>query len=194
MLFYSEARKPCGSIPDLAWKAWIDGAVPQELGEHEIRIVPPGHWLQFDGDTITPPINISARLLVTGIVATFTGKAMEHALIDASGNVLHKFHVKVSFEPGQTPLSLAEFESEADIRSYIKSRAAPVGLVLGRMRIPKIRFQNIFWPPSPDTWQKITTPDFCGAIKPEDLERQDLSAAWDPLWDESLLNRIGRKG
>lgn len=190
MLFYSKPGTVCGSIPDLAWKAWVEGAVPMVIGEHQLRLIQPAGWLQYDGDALTPPISIHVKLLVTGIVATFAGKAMEHALIEPNGNVVHKFHVNVSFPSGRRPLSISEFESESDLDSFIRSRTAPVGLVLGRIRIPKIRVKDIFWPPSPETWSRVTTPGFKGTDKPEELERQDLSAAWDPIWDDQLLQRM----
>jgi hypothetical protein len=69
----------------------------------------------------------------------------------------------------------------------------PLRLSIGRFRIPRVVFNNIFWPPSKSSVEKMAAfvKDFeagkgtsLQTITFSEIEGDDLSKAWEPIWDE----------
>lgn len=190
-----------GSIADLAWDAWRSGNIPEIIGTHEIKLTLPDGWHQVIAGQVAKVESISVTVKVVGCVITLTGKVSHMSLIDLVERKTERNQIKATFEEPSEPVPVQNLSSEEDLKEFLKLRKGMV-LTLGRIRIPRIVWEGIYWPPSKESMKKITTlleeyqkgniPD-PRPFKISEIEGDDLSQAWAPVWTENpFLHRADK--
>lgn len=190
-ILYDAEGNPQTTIPDMAWRAWVDGSAPSELGEHELRFEVPEGWRNIADGRTSPVGPLSATIRVAGFVVTFSGEARRHTLFDAANKQPERSRTSVSFDGSTAPgYPVRGFEAEEDLREYLGNPEAPRTIV-GRLRMPRIRLSATYWPPSERTTKKMV--DLMQAyeageipdprpLKFDEVEGTDLSTMFEPIW------------
>ena len=189
-LFYDADGVPRTSFPDIVWQAWVEGSVSSDLGEHELRFEVPEGWHNVvDGEPV--PVGVlSAVIRVVGLVVTFSGEARQHTLFDAANKKAERWRTDLAFDGSLEPsYPMKGFEDEGDLREYLEQQEAV--RVVGRLRMPRIRLQAMYWPPSERTTKKIgeimkayeagEIPD-PRPLRFDEIEGTDLNAMFEPIW------------
>jgi hypothetical protein len=192
LVFFDESGKICGSIPDLIWQKWIGGELSPSIGECEIQLNIPPNWYQIVDGKVEPIISVFAQIRVIGLVITVSGKAKQHFLLNAVDKKVEKFQFDLTFDTSKTIYPITAIRAENQFDEFVK-RPEAVKLTIGRIRLPRIRFGSMYWPPSERTAKiviglmqafeagKIPDPR---PIDIAELEGTDLQTIWEPIWNE----------
>lgn len=183
-----------GTLPDMVWLRWLRGEPPSVLGEHEHQFDTDG-WHQIVDGELVPIWSVTVRVKVKGAVVFFSGTTTQHALVHPDGGGLHKYKQKAAFDigPGQYPVEMVETEEE--MQKILKRRSAALSLTVGRIRAPRLKTENIYWPPSQRAVDKMRKlheqheQDGEPELSPEALqgvEGTDLTVIWEPISEEYL--------
>jgi type III secretion system FlhB-like substrate exporter len=192
LFFRNESGELVGAIPDLIWQDWINGKIPSSLGKHNINITLPENWYQIVAGQVAIVHEVSATVKVSGHVISFSGRVQQHLLIDAVSQEAERFHLDSKFDPPSGRYPVQNFDSEEDLQNHLVHIGA-LRLSVGRFRIPRIILNNIFWPPSKSSFEKMAAlvRNFEAGKAPDphtisfsEIEGDDLSKAWEPIWDE----------
>jgi len=191
MVFYDDAGSVCGTVLDLIWGKWQEGYPPSSIGEYRYKLEIPSRWHQIvDGETDVVK-NITAIVQVQGLVVTIPGESSHHLLVDAAGQKVERFGITVSFDTSKSKYPVRTFHTEDELNEFIDRRPEAVKLTIGRIRLPRVRFGPIFWPPSErvaSVLSRLTEAYKAGEIaelRSEDLagiEGDDLRTVWEPIW------------
>jgi hypothetical protein len=192
LFFRNEKGELVGAVPDLIWQDWKNGKIPPSLGNHTIKLTLPENWHQIVAGQTATVYEISATVKVTGHVISFPGTVQQYSLINALSEEAERFQLQAKFDPpsGRYPVDM--FDSEKDLQRHL-DQMGPLRLSIGRFRIPRVVFNNIFWPPSKSSVEKMAAfvKDFeagkgtsLQTITFSEIEGDDLSKAWEPIWDE----------
>lgn len=185
LVFGNEKQELYGSVLDLIFDRWRKGDPPSHIGEYEISLEIPQGWQQFVSGAPVKIMAASCTVKVVGLVIELTGKTKQHALIDPVDNVVKRSRVDVSFDVpkvGQS-LPLRVFESEQGLKKFLERRSAV--RVASRMRLPRIRCGNVYWPLSERAGKLLVSAahdrnadqrTFGG------VEGTDLSSVWEKPW------------
>lgn len=197
LVFYDENGKICGSISDLIWQKWLNGEIPALIGDQEIELTIPNNWSQIVDGKIEPVISASAQIRITGLVMTVSGKAKKHLLLDVVDQKIEKFQFDVNFDTSQTVYPLTVIKTEKQLDEFMK-RSETINLVIGKIKLPRISIGTMYWPPSERSAKiviglmqafeagKIPDPR---PINITELEGNDLSAIWEPIWSEHPVTK-----
>jgi hypothetical protein len=188
MMFFDSGGNLVGTLPDLVWLRWLHGEVPDAIGEHEVELDAWGWYRRVDG-ALRPVLSAGARVKVWGAVVVVPGEATGHALVDPAAGSPQKFKGKATFDlPGEHPVRL--FGSEEELEAFLKEDPATVSLTVGRVRVPRLRLEHVYWPPSRRVTEKIRELEASGPPPSPDalegIEGTDLSAAWEPVSSDYL--------
>lgn len=189
--FFDQKGNFVGTIPDLVLNAWQSGYIPSVLGARDLDFQIPDGWVQRIGNLVEAPISISVEVLVQGNVIVMPGYAQNYLLVNSESNEVEKFNTNLNFDVTQKRFPLHVFESEEDLERFWGERTEPTKLIIGRIRLPRVRLGNLYWPPSQRVADAInemmndpkyqilddnTIQDLFAA-----LEGDDLSSVWDPI-------------
>jgi hypothetical protein len=190
-IFYDADGVPQTTFPDMIWHAWVDGSSPSDLGEHELNFEVPEGWRNIADGKTSPLGPLSAVIRVAGFVVTFSGEARRYSLFDAENKQVERSRTSVSFDGSTAPgYPVRGFETEEELREYLEDPEVPRVLV-GRLRMPRIRMSATFWPPSERTMAKVVElmqAYEAGAIpdprpfKFDEVEGTDLGTMFEPIW------------
>lgn len=195
--FYNEEGNVCGFLPDLLWKAWMEGRVPLTLGEHELNLDIPDGWHQIADGARKAIISASARVEVSAAVVSFAGRVEQHSLVDASTNTMNKFRANVSFDTARSTYPVTNYHTESDLQAFLDGRPAAVRLTVGRHKVPRIVVGPINWPPSERIIREIRAIERrhqAGEISDPapllaDLHQSDLRMMFEPIWPDHPMLR-----
>lgn len=189
--FFDKNGNFVGTIPDLILQAWITGHIPSTIGTHSLDFQIPDGWVQRIGSLVEAPISISAEVLVQGNVIVMPGYAENYQLVDSESNEVEKFNTNLNFDTTQNQFPLHVFESEEDLEQFWDDRTEPAKLIIGRIRLPRARLGNLYWPPSQRVMDSLNEmmkdPNHqnldANAMQDlfAELEGGDLSSVWDPI-------------
>lgn len=189
-----------GGIPDLIWQDWINGKIPANLGSHSIKITLPEGWLQIVASQVATVYEVSATIKISGNVISFPRRVQQYTLMDVLNQETERFQIKAKFDPPDGVYPVQTFELEDDLQKYIDQMRS-LRLTIGRFRIPRIILNNIFWTPSKSSFEKLVTltRNFADGKAPDpktitflEIEGEDLSKAWEPIWDEHPAIKAAR--
>lgn len=165
---------------DHLWKKWFFGESPAVLGLHHLRFdIPqdPAYFLPGEEGT---PKTIFFGLRVRAAVVSREGSATDHVLRGARDKAVQKRRLFLDFE-STTKNMVRVFDTEEALDHYLAASTAP-SLTIGRIRLPRIIYQHLYWPPtvsalrrSMELQKEGQTPTF------ELVEGLDLSRAWEFL-------------
>jgi hypothetical protein len=188
--FYDAEGVPQTTFPAMVWQAWVEGSLPSELGEHELRFEAPEGWNNVvDGETV-PAGTVSGVLRVVGFVVTFSGESRQHTLFDVANKKAERWRADLAFDGSLEPrYPMRAFETEEELREYLEKQVA--AKVVGRLRLPRIRLFALFWPPSERTAKKLEAlmkaykageiPD-PRPLSFAEIEGTDLNTVFEPIW------------
>jgi len=190
-IFYDAEGAPRTTFPDMVWRAWVDGSAPSALGEHELRFEIPKGWQSIVDGKTSPVGPLSAVIRVAGFVVTFSGEAQQHSLFDAANKRVERSRTSVSFDGTTAPgYPVRGFETEEELREYLADPEAP-RLLVGRLRMPRVRMSATYWPPSERTTRKIAElmqayeageiPD-PRPFKFDEIEGTNLNTMFESIW------------
>jgi Restriction endonuclease len=190
MTVFDEDGNVVAYLPDLIWLKWLAGEPPSVLGEHELDLGSPEGWHTEINGRRHPIPSASAKVRVHAAVVALPGTASNFAMINPEDRSVTKLHSRLSFEnaPGEYPVFNVSEESE--LERFIQSRPEAVRLTIGRMRVPRILVNYIYWPPSARVKRRMAHLEkffLMGRLRmphPEDLkglEGNDLKTVWEPI-------------
>ncbi len=193
--FYDEGGNVVGLLPDLLWFEWLKGAVPSELGDHELELEVPRGWHRLIAGRREPVISITATARVGAAVVSFPGEATSHALVDPSGPEgprVQRRRTEASFDaqPGEHPVH--HFLDEGELESFVREQEAAFTVTVGKIRAPRLRINHVYWPPSARVARRMWHLErFMRAgrlaLTPENLrgvEGNDLRTLWEPIVED----------
>ena len=145
-VFFNSSGQFYGFLHDFVWELWIKNRIPDSVGEHALDLnIPPGMHQLIDGK-LRPVKSISVKVRVTGLLITIPGKAEQYLLIDALKSEIDRGKVSVIFEDTGSPYPVQAIHSEEELKAFM---ARPgVVKVQSRVRLPRIRSESCYWPPS----------------------------------------------
>lgn len=188
--FYDHDGVLRATFPDLVWQAWVKGSVSSSLGKHELRFRVPEGWHNVVGGKRVPAVALSGVIRVVGFVVTFSGEAREHTLFDAANKRDERWLTDLAFDGSLEPrYPMRGFRTEEELREYLEKQEAV--RVVGRLRLPRIRVQAMYWPPSERTTKKLgklmeayeagEIPD-PRPFNFAEIEGTDLNTVFEPVW------------
>jgi hypothetical protein len=178
------------TLPHMVWRTWVKGAMPSDLGEHELRFQVPDGWHNVVNGKKVPARAISAVVRVVGFVVTFSGEARQHTLLDAANKRAARWMTDLAFDGSLEPrYPMRGFWAEEELREYLENQEDV--RIVGRLRLPRIRAGAMYWPPSERTTKKVAElmeaykageiPD-PRPLKFAEIEGMDLNAVFEPIW------------
>jgi len=191
MVFYDQSGNTCGTVLDLIWERWQEGHPPSSIGEHRYKLEIPSGWHQVVDGEANLVKGITAIVQVQGLVITIPGQSSHHLLVDAKDQKVERFGTSVSFDTSKSKYRVRTFTSEDELNKFIEDQPEDVKLTMGRIRVPRVRYGPLFWPPSKRVAGVLSglTEDYITGkiteLRTEDLagiEGNDLSVAWEPIW------------
>ncbi len=190
LFFWDDDGKLKGSVPDLVWRMWCDGELEMKLGSYSIDIELPSGWQEVVGGKIAKVARILIDYQVTGHVVDFPGDLDQHQLVDQLSGQITRYQVEATFDPPDGKYPVRIFSSENDVKTALMSRAL-LQIALGRVRLPRIRWMSLYWPPSQKAMSTLVShlksslesgEEFdISAIGIEGIEGSDLKALWDTI-------------
>jgi restriction endonuclease len=184
VVFRDEAGNIKSSIPQLLWERWMAGVPASILGTHELDLSIPESLKSVVGGQEAKIQRITVTVDVAGLVMTLEGHAKRVSLIHAETGTVEKVGVRSFFQSKTQAYPLVVLKTEADLNEYFRSKQG-LHLIRPRIRVPRIVFRSIYWPPSVDALERLRTllkeRGNRGAEAPPSLvevEGTDLEAAW----------------
>ncbi len=190
--FYTENGKLAVLLPDLIWQMWYSGQLPDALGEHEVNLPLPSNLHQKVNGRVVETQALKATVRVIGLVVTLKGKTQEYTLVNAADEAIERVMTDVSFEAVESKLPVTAISSEDQLREYL-SRPGAVQLTLDRMKLPRIVYGYLYWPPSErvmkrlkEHWHAFENGELSEPpiFTLQELEGTELRTAWDPIWED----------
>lgn len=193
--FFNEDGGYAGSLADLVWEAWLHGVPPSVMGEHELELDTTGWYHGVQGERV-PVMSATAKIRIKGAVVALPGSVTRHALVEpgsTGAGRLQKFKANARFDvaPGQYPVR--SFETEKELERFLNDDRAIMSLTVGRVRAPRLRLENVFWPPSQRVLEKMREmheayesgegpPPNPDALR--GIEGTELNVLWEPVSPE----------
>ncbi len=199
--FYHENGKLAALLPDFVWQMWRAERLPNLLGEHEVDLPLPSNLHQRVNGKVVETLALKASIRVIGLVVTLKGKAQEYTLVNAADETIEKILADVSFEAAESKLPVTAISSEDQLQAFL-SRPRAVQLTLGRMRLPRIIYGYLYWPPSErvmkmlkERWQAFEAGELSEppVFTLQELEGTDLQTIWEPIWEEHPAGQVMRE-
>jgi Restriction endonuclease len=189
--FFNSGGKLAAFLPDLVWHEWLSGKISTTLGEHEIDIPLPANLYQMVNGKAVSTIGLSAKVRVIGLAVTLEGAVKEYVLVNAANKTMEKSLIDVSFDTAAQKLPVTTFLSEDQLKAFMTKPGA-FQVTFGRINLPRIRYNNLFWPPSERVAQKLqerwlsSGADELLNLSPlelQEIEGIDLQTVWEPIWE-----------
>jgi hypothetical protein len=161
------------------------------LGEHEVDFPLPSNLHQKVNGRAVETFALKAKIRIIGLAVTLQGKAQNYALVNAVDETVERVLTDVSFGVPNPKLPVTAITSEEQLQAFL-SRPGAVQ-VTARMRLPRIVYGYLYWPPSErvmnmlkERWQVFA--DGKLAEQPmftlQELEGTDLQTIWEPIAKE----------
>ncbi len=189
--FYNEDEKLAALLPDFIWRAWHSGQLPSVLSEHEVNLPLPSSLHQKVNGKVVETFALKTKFRVIGLTVTLQGKAHNYALVNAAEEAVERMLTDVSFEIFDPMLPVTAITSEEQLQAFLSMPGAV--RVSARMRLPRIVYGNLYWPPSErvlstlkERWQAFADGKFSEApvFTLQELEGTDLQTIWEPIAKE----------
>lgn len=158
-----------------------------------IKLKIPTGWYNVVRGRRSVPFEVSVTLKVFGLVMTFSGQATHHELIDANSGAVEKIHLKAKFTGESTASTVKLFSSEEALSAYSLSLRGEVRLER-RIRLPRMDWYRIFWPPSARLHERISSALAAGTdpntIDLAAMDPPSLVGMWEPVTFTPSLRRF----
>lgn len=189
LIFYDSKGNYAGTIFDLIFHIWESGQIPLKLGRHQFDIEIPDGWEHKIGEEFVASCSINVQLNLIGFIVLIEGNANEKVLINAEDQKIEKLQSHISF-PTKDSYPVYNFEDEEQLNTFWKDRNAKFKVSTGRIRLPRMRFGNVFWPHSQQVQKEFA--EFFVQTRTEDeikqfqeklanMERDYFKSVWDEV-------------
>jgi Restriction endonuclease len=180
ILFYDAAGSYKGSIADLLWEAWLNGAPLLVCGCHVYSVQIPEDWRYLADGRRNSIHNIQVEYQVAALAFQFRGVAKEYNLMDALTRVPERQTLQVRFSTNPIDAAPRVFETEAALNEFL-SAPGHARVTIGRIRLPKlIMNKGMLWPIPSTVIEHFNR--FRSDQPEQDLERLAASAS-NNFWD-----------
>ncbi len=190
LFFRDQNGKDCGSVMDLVWLKWQSGEISMELGLHQINVNLPEGWYQIVNGEIAEVSEIRVSVQISAHLVSFPGIVSQHELLQASDMKIDKWQINAKFSTPTGTYPVATCLTEYDLQQTI-SPSVGIRVIVGRFPLPRIRWRELYWPPSECAIQKINALAKTALEKEESLdwesldfaeiEGTDLQTAWEAI-------------
>lgn len=187
-------------LPDVVWSSWQLGHIPLSPGIYSFEVVLPDDWKVVVDEHQCEIYSARVELQVSAIVYTFGGEMTQHSLSDPLTGRDRKWKTKVTFDPALTKPQVVEYFDAQALETYLQGSTKPFTLTQ-RILLPRIRFNNMLWPPSDRTyeWLKTDFQKWTAAGRPiprqmpsfEELEGHFLQSITEPIFSRHQSARLG---
>jgi len=170
---------------DLIWHAWLQGRLHPAIGQHFVQFQVPAGWYVVAGGERQTIVYLGTVVRVGGYVIDVAGPAKSHSLRHAVTGTVEKWGVEASWELPPGRHLLATFATERALVQYVSTHRPAL---VTRIKVPRIRWDNIYWPPSARLEEVLkrqfeTAPDH---EHPEpsgiaDVDVDNVATAWEPI-------------
>lgn len=175
---------------DLVWSKWKSGDISKELGLHQITLDLPEGWYQIVNSEIAEVSEIQVSVQISAHLVSFPGTVSKHELLQSSDMKIDKWQIKAKFSTPTGTYPVATFLTENDLQQTI-SNSVGIRVIVGRFQLPRIRWRELYWPPSECAIQKINALLKTALEKGElldwesldfaEIEGTDLQTAWEAI-------------
>lgn len=204
LTLFDEKQRFVGTVNDIIWIAWMEGKIAPKIGETTITLQVPKNLtriVQGNKDTLE---EFEVTLLLLGISLLIPGEVTNYSLVDTIRNKMERFQTTARFQVTSSTFPVFTFFSEKEVDSFLASRSESLVVSVGRYKLPRIRANFCYWPPSERVLSLLAKRkaknDLSGTENLSDLEfgiieGTDLRTVWEPLVPNSqmvaeFLNRI----
>lgn len=210
LTFFDAEGEPCATVQDFIWHEWLEGKIPDTIGQHEITLNLPDGWHQQAGEKHIVIMGVKAQVRVYGIVIRSQGSISNHALLNAQTETFDKWRLNVDFKNVTERPSIIILETEDAVETAM-SNPESINISVGRIRLPRIvfPFACIYWPPSKRALDLLADrarrfelgeiPDPHPSSLTE-IEGTDFATIFEPIWEghpagfpEPGPERVGRQ-
>jgi hypothetical protein len=176
-VFWDDQGRVCGTVPHLLWLHWVDGRTPEAIGTHTAELALPTGWQQvFNGHRVNIR-RVATEIIVRGFVLSLTGRASRFVLRPPNGPGAGKVGLRFQFEDPRAPQRLRRFDTEDELAAFLRS--TPGIQVTYRMKVPRIVFGPLYWPPTQASLARYSALLASGATPTlHDVEGPSISEAF----------------
>lgn len=169
------------NILTTVWWRWLRGEVPMK-GEH-LRLEfehPPDSTL---GDRAAPdvPLTTCVTYEIRFVVFSKEGSFYRHRLRHAASGKVEKTRFGMVFPEPAANAQVHEFGTQSALEEHLSTFEEP-RLTLGPIRVPRIMWSSVYWPPSNESLERVRE-ILAQGRKPsfEEVEGLDLDRAWEGM-------------
>lgn len=190
--FYDKHQNYCGSVPDAFWKMWIEDLLPTTIGEYTTILPIPDTWFNLAEGKLYPVLEVTATFRIVGIVLSLRGQLTHHQLIRAADHTIDRMQMEAQYTLPHEPVPVTHVYSEEDLEQVLGQQQGRLRLTTGRVHVPRILYNDLFWPISKGAYQNMVALDEQCAREGRTptvaeqgrLERVGLQVAWEPIWNQ----------
>ncbi len=190
LFFRDSAGNVAGSVADLVWQMWTRGETPSTLGTHNLSIPLLSDWHQIVHGQEATVQGIQVDVVVSAHVVTFSGTVKAAALIKPESHEASKISLHATYPKPQGTFPVVSFDQEPELENWLSSRGG-IGVTISRIRLPRIRWMALYWPPSDKAMATLfqlflkSLEDGrlfdVASVRLEDIEGSDLGTIWEPI-------------
>jgi hypothetical protein len=184
------------AVLDLIWYAWCRGQLAPVIGQHFVQLHVPEDWYVLAGGERHAIRYLGAVIHVGGYVIDVVGPAKAHALTHATEGTMENWGLEASWEVPSGRHLLATIPTEQALIRYLGTSRPTV---INRVKVPRIRWGSIYWPPSArlaevlnhrvETTEASRNPHEMPPI--QDFDADNIVTAWEPVDDHYFGEPVG---
>lgn len=181
----------CGSVPDLVWKEWKSGHLPNKIGNYKISLSLPKGWKQIVNDKIAEVSGIKVKYEITGYAISFPGTINQYNFVNIEDGRIEKSQIVAKFSSPSGKYPVIHLKTENELTDFKNQAKDGFNMYIGRFLLPRIKWLALYWPPSKTATEKLNKKmkdalqqgkDFdLNSISLSEIEGDDLSIIWDPI-------------
>lgn len=180
ILFYDAGGAYQGSIADVLWEAWVNGAPPLVCGRHVYSVEIPDEWRYLADGRRNSLHNVQVEYQVAALAFQLRGEAKAYNLMDALTRTPERQTLQVRFPMSPMDATPRVFETEEALNEFL-SAPAHARVMIGRIRLPKlIMNQGLLWPMPSTVIEQFMR---LHSDQPENEFQRLVASACNNFWD-----------
>lgn len=156
LIFYDKNKKYIGTLADIIYSMWKADEVPLSLGTHKFRIEVPDDWFNLYNNELHGCFPMTVELMFVGYVFSYYGNANRLLLIDDETQEAKKDNINLDFENCEK-CTIKSFKCEEKLNEFLSNRDEPYKLDIARLKLPKVRMKDLFYPLSKKVYNEFQT-------------------------------------
>lgn len=156
LIFFDKNKNYIDTLADIIYNMWKADEVPLLLGTHKFRIEVPDDRFNLYNNELHMCFPITVELMFVGYVFSYYGNASRLLLIDDETQEAKKDNINLDFENCEK-CTIKSFESEEKLNEFLNNRKESYKLDIARLKLPKVRMQDVFYPLSKKVHNEFQT-------------------------------------